>query len=161
MAKFLRRTWNRYSKLGKGKKKKHVWRKPKGRDNKMREKRKGYPAVVSIGYKKGEKRKGKTQDKKPRLIRNIKDLEGIKKSEIIILGNIGKKKKIEIVKKAKKENIQIQNINAKKFLGQIKKEHEKKEKQKVENKKTKEKKKERIKEKPKQDKKDKEKEKWT
>jgi ribosomal protein L32E len=38
--KFLRRIWSRYSKLGKKRKKKQVWRKPRGRDNKMREKRK-------------------------------------------------------------------------------------------------------------------------
>ena len=53
--KFLRRTWSRYSKLGKQRKKKQIWKAPKGRDNKMREKRKGYPAVVSIGYKKPQK----------------------------------------------------------------------------------------------------------
>ena len=68
MRKFLRRTSNRYSKLGRKRKKKQVWRKPKGRDNKMREKRRGYPAVVSIGYKKG---KHKTQI----IINNVKDLE--------------------------------------------------------------------------------------
>lgn len=111
--KFLRRIWNRYPKLGKRRKKKQAWRKPKGRDNKMREKRKGYPAVVKIGYKRKEKRKV------PFIVRNINDLDKIKKSskkETVILGNIGKKKKIEIIKKAKKEGILIQNINAKKFL---------------------------------------------
>jgi len=38
MKKFLRRTWSRYSKLGRKRKKKQKWRKPTGRDNKMREK---------------------------------------------------------------------------------------------------------------------------
>lgn len=50
--KFKRRTWSRYSKLGRKRKKKQVWRKPTGRDNKMREKRKSYPKVVSTGYEK-------------------------------------------------------------------------------------------------------------
>ena len=50
--KFLRRTSNRYGKLGKNRRKKQVWKKPRGRDNKMREKRRGYPQVVSIGHKK-------------------------------------------------------------------------------------------------------------
>jgi len=45
---FLRRLTNRYLKLGKKRKKKQKWRKPKGRHNKMREKERGYPAVVSI-----------------------------------------------------------------------------------------------------------------
>ncbi len=40
--KFLRRNWNKYKRIGKGNKKKQKWRKPRGRDNKMREKRRGY-----------------------------------------------------------------------------------------------------------------------
>lgn len=109
--KFLRRTWKRYSKLGKGRKKKRVWRKPTGRDNKMREKRKGYPSVVSIGYKKSKK-----LGKNIVIVRNIKDLGSIKKNEIIIIGNVGKKKKIDILKNAKERKISIQNINIEKFL---------------------------------------------
>ena len=119
MAKFLRRTWNRYNKLGKKRKKKQVWRRPKGRDNKMREKRKGYPVVVSVGYK-----KKKSEKKNIRVIRNIGDLEKIGKNEMIIIGNIGKKKKIAIVKKAIKMKIPVQNINIKKFLKKSEKKKE-------------------------------------
>jgi len=114
--KFLRRVWSRYSKLGKRRKKKQVWRKPKGRDNKMREKRKGYPVVVSIGYKRDTKSRGKIQDKQIVIIRNTKDLEKIKKNQISIIGKIGKKKKIEIAEKAKEKKIQIYNLNTEKFL---------------------------------------------
>jgi len=53
--KFLRRVWKRHSKLGRGRKKKQVWRKPTGRDNKMRERKKGHPSVVSIGYRSEKK----------------------------------------------------------------------------------------------------------
>ncbi len=119
MTKFLKRTWNRYNKLGKRRKKKQVWRRPKGRDNKMREKRKGYPMVVSVGYK-----KKKSERKNIRVVRNIDDLEKIKKNEMIIIGNIGKKKKIEIAKKAIKMKILIQNINIKKFLKKSEKQKE-------------------------------------
>ena len=119
MAKFLKRTWNRYSKLGKRKRKKQVWRRPKGRDNKMREKRKGYPMVVSVGYK-----KKKSEKKTIRVVRNIKDLEKTRKNEMIIIGNIGKKKKIEIAKKAIKMKIPVQNINIKKFLKKSEKKKE-------------------------------------
>lgn len=119
MAKFLKRTWNRYSKLGKRRKKKQVWRRPKGRDNKMREKRKGYPIVVNVGYK-----KKKSERKLVRVIRNIRDLEKTEKNEMIIIGNIGKKKKIEIAKKAIKMKIPIQNINIKKFLKKSEKQKE-------------------------------------
>ncbi len=123
MAKFLRRTWNRYGRLGKGRKKKQVWRSPKGRDNKMREKRKGYPKVVSIGYK-----KQKTSRKNIRVINNPRDLEKAKKNEILVVGNVGKRKKIEIAKKAKKMKIPIQNVNIEKFLKKSEKPKEKKEK---------------------------------
>ena len=116
MTKFLRRTWNRYSKLGKKRKKKQVWRKPTGRDNKMREKRRGYPAVVSIGYKKAEK-----EHKKIIRVNNRKDFENIQKDAIVIFGKIGKKKKIELAKIAKEQKIKISNLNIEKFLTNIKK----------------------------------------
>ena len=110
MKKFLRRTSNRYSKLGRKRKKKQKWRRPTGRDNKMREKRKGYPKIVSIGYKKSEKEK-----QKPILVNNISDLKKVKSNNLII-GKVGKKKRIEIVKKAKEMNLQISNINVEKLL---------------------------------------------
>ncbi len=116
MTRFLRRIWSRYPKLGKGRKKKQKWRKPKGRDNKMREKRKGYPVVVSIGY-----RKNNAERKRIKIISNLNDLNNISKEDVIILGKIGKRKKIEVLKKALEMKIPIQNINAKKFLEKIKK----------------------------------------
>ena len=111
MGKFLRRVWSNYSKLGRGRKKKQVWRRPRGRDNKMREKRRGYPSIVSIGYKKKN-----AERKEMIIIRNSQDLEKNAKSKALILGNIGKKKKIEILKKAQEMKIPIQNVNIKKFL---------------------------------------------
>lgn len=132
--KFQRRTGNRYSKLGKGRKKKQKWRRPTGRDNKMREKRKGYPAVVKIGYKKEEKVSAL-------IIKNVKDIENVKKGNVLILGKVGKKKKIEIAKKAKEMKIEFQNLNVKKFLKEIEKAKKKKpEEKKVEKKKSGEKK---------------------
>jgi large subunit ribosomal protein L32e len=108
--KFLRRTWTRYAKLGKGVKKNQKWRKPTGRDNKMREKRKGKPAVVSVGYKKSERER-----KKFFLVKNIKDLKKTKEKEVLF-ANIGKKKKIELAKEAKKQGIKVLNLNLDKFL---------------------------------------------
>jgi len=112
--KFLRRDSSRYSKLGKRRKKKLKWRKPRGRDNKMREKRKGYPKVVSIGYKKDKK-----LQKSAIIVKNVKDLEAVKKNNIIIVGKVGKKKKIEIAKKAKEKGIEFANLDIKKFLDRI------------------------------------------
>ena len=117
MVKFLRRVWRKYSKLGRKRKKKQVWRKPKGRDNKMREKRKGCPAVVSIGYKKEKQLRGKINEKKQIIVNNINELENVGKNNLIIIGgNVGKKKKIEIITKAEEKKIEIHNLNTKKFL---------------------------------------------
>jgi len=82
---FLRRGWYKHKRIGKGKKRKVGWRKPKGRDNKMRESRKGKPPIVSIGYKKQK------DNRKKRIIYSIKDLENANKNDIIILGKTGKK----------------------------------------------------------------------
>jgi large subunit ribosomal protein L32e len=117
--KFLRRIWGRYSKLGKRRKKKQTWRKPTGRDNKMRERRKGYPAVISVGYKQDKKLRGSIKNKTPVLVQNVKGLESIKKNEIVIVGNVGKKKKIEIAKKAKEMKIDVHNLNTKTFLKKV------------------------------------------
>ena len=149
MTKFLRRSWDRYSKLGKGRKKKQKWKKPTGRDNKMREKRKGYPPVVSIGHKKKKAMRGTLENKKPVVISNTSDLNKIKKEDIAILGNIGKKKKIGIIKKAKELKINFYNVNLKSFLkkNEIKKKIEAKaEKTKDKTKQKEDKSKEKIKE---------------
>jgi large subunit ribosomal protein L32e len=107
--KFLKRGWNRDFKLGKRKRKKRVWKKPKGRHNKMREKRRGYAPIVRIGYK-------NTSKNKTVIVRNINDLLKIKNNELAILGKIGKRKKIEIIKKAIEKKIKIKNLNLEKFL---------------------------------------------
>jgi len=116
MVKFLRRTWHKYSKLGRGRKKIQTWRRPTGRDNKMREKRRGYPSVVSIGYRKDKILREKIENKKPIIIYNLNDLKKIKKDQIAVIGKIGKKKKIEILKKAQEIKIDIYKTNIEKFL---------------------------------------------
>lgn len=108
--KFLRRGWYKHKRIGKGKKRMVGWRRPKGRDNKMRESRKGKSPLVSIGYKRQK------ENKKVRIVYNLKDLEQVKKGEIVILGQTGKKKKIEMAKKALEAGIVFDNLNIKKTL---------------------------------------------
>jgi len=108
--KFLRRQGKLLSKLGKGRKKKQKWRRPTGRDNKMREKRKGRPAVVSLGYKKETESRGKIKGKVPVIVKNLNDLEKVGKNQIIIIGKVGKKKRMEIEKMAKEKKIEILNL---------------------------------------------------
>lgn len=114
--KFLRRSHDRYAKLGKGVKKNQKWRRPAGRDNKMREKRRGYPAVISVGYKKDKKLRGTLNEKKPVMINQIVDLEKLAKDEIAVIGSVGKKRKLEIARAAKEKKIELYNMNAEKFL---------------------------------------------
>lgn len=107
--KFLRRVWSRHSKLGKGRKKKQVWRRPTGRHNKMRWKRGAYPAVVSIGYKQTDREEMLKVD-------SLKDLEKIEKGQTIIVGKMGKKKKLEVMEAASKKGINVYKLNAQKFV---------------------------------------------
>ena len=113
---FLRRGTTKFSKLGRGRKKKQKWRNPNGRDNKMREKRRGYPKVISVGYKKDKDLRGTLDEKKPIIVLNIFDLEKIGKNEIAIIGKVGMKRKLELANFAKEKKIEIYNMNADKFL---------------------------------------------
>lgn len=114
--KFLRRNWSKTSRLGRKRKNKQVWRSPKGRHSKTRGERKGYPAIVKIGYKQDTSTSGLIQNKVPILVNNIKELGRLGKNEVAILGNVGMKKKLEIAKVAKEKKIQISNLNVEKIL---------------------------------------------
>ena len=135
MPKFVRHTSHKYSKLGLRRKKKQVWRRPTGRDNKMREKRKGKPAIVAIGYSTNKKEKGKINNKTPVVVNNVRQLENIQKNQIVVLGRIGKKNKIEIAEKANELKIEIYKFNPQKYLKMNKKKDKKIEKKEKENKK--------------------------
>jgi len=78
---FLRRDSARFSKFGKRRKKLLGWKRPKGRDNKMREKRRGYASVVSIGYSSDKEKVNKIKEKTPIQIKNTKDLNKIQKDK--------------------------------------------------------------------------------
>jgi large subunit ribosomal protein L32e len=117
--KFLRRITTRYSKLGLRRKNKQVWRKPKGRDNKMRERRRGYPKTVTIGYGTKKSERSTIEGKMPVVVFNVKDLEKVGKNEIAVLGKIGNKNRVEIAKKANEKKIEIYNLNIKKLLRKV------------------------------------------
>jgi len=96
--KFLRRDREKYPKFKR--KKKLKWKRPVGKDNKMRLRRRNYPLTVEVGYKKSKK------EKIP-VIRNLGQLgEG---KEVIISGKVGKKKRKQIEEEAKKKGIKILN----------------------------------------------------
>ncbi len=122
--KFIRRNWTKKSRLGKKKKKKQVWRRPTGRHSKTREKRKGYPIKVMVGFRQKKEERNLIKNRKPILVRNIEELNKIGKEEIAIIGKIGNKKRIEMIKKAKEKGIEVQNANVNKILKKIRKKQE-------------------------------------
>ena len=120
MVNFIRTKHYAYACLGKRQKSKRKYRRPTGRHNKMRQKWKGRTPMVEVGYKNSEKLRGLIQGKIPILIQNVNDLTKIGKNNIIILANVGDRKKIEIVKQAQEKKLDIANFNLNKFLKKMK-----------------------------------------
>jgi large subunit ribosomal protein L32e len=92
---------------------KRRWRKPRGIDSKLRLGVRGYPKKVSTGY--GSPKNARGLHKSGLIIVSVSslaDLEAVKKEKegIIIKSNVGLKKKVEIVKKAKEKGIKILNL---------------------------------------------------
>jgi large subunit ribosomal protein L32e len=114
---FLRRKWSVFSKLGKGRRKKQVWRRPKGRHAKMREAKTGYGAHPVVGYKSARVDRGKIQGLMPVRISNMSDLLNVQKGEIaIISAKLGLFKKYDIAKKAVGMNLKFLNFEPQKFI---------------------------------------------
>jgi ribosomal protein L32E len=115
---FQRTKFRAYVKLGKNQKSKRKYRKATGIHNKIREKRKGRPKRVEIGYKNDNSIRNLIQGKVPVMISTLADLKKVKKNEIIIFAKIGAKKKLEIIKEIEKQGLEILNLNIKKFKRQ-------------------------------------------
>ncbi|MCL6500770.1 MAG: hypothetical protein K6T16_01905, partial [Candidatus Pacearchaeota archaeon] len=129
---FIRKDSFKKSRLGRGRKKKRKWRRPRGRHSKLREKRKGYIKQPSIGYGRPQSTRGYINNLKPKIIRNAKELESIREGEIAIIGKMGKKKKIEIAKIALENKIRILNLNSEVYLKKIEEEKKERERKKAE-----------------------------
>lgn len=104
--KFYRHLWWKFPKFDK------VWRKPKGIDNKMRLQLKGYPPIVRVGYRgpiavRGLHPSGKTIV----IVHNVAELEKVDRdSQIVyISGRVGKRKRSEIIKRARELGVKIAN----------------------------------------------------
>jgi len=114
--KFQRTKYRAYVKLGSRQKSKLKYKRAKGRHNKTRQKWRGRPAMVEVGYKNKCETRGLINNKMPILINNLKDLERVNKDNIVVLGKIGMKLKIELVKEIQRKNLEVFNLNIKKFL---------------------------------------------
>ena len=115
MPKFIRGDSYRFSRLGKNRKKLQKWRRPTGTHSKTRRKRKGYPVVPQIGFKRANITSGKVKGLNPLLINNLFDLNLVKKDSILIISRkLGAKKKMEIMKIANEKGIKVLNAGGKK-----------------------------------------------
>ena len=88
------------------------WRSPKGMHSKLRRKFRGKMKMPSIGYSSPSRiRFYHPSGLIPKLVRNLSDLSDIKKEHGIIIGStVGKKKRIEIIKKILELKLNILNI---------------------------------------------------
>ena len=107
--KFVRTGTRRYRRLSKNRIKQR-WRKPRGRHNKLREKKKSRQRKVEIGYRTEKSGRGMINGKYPLFIRNLRYSEKINSGSLVIKkGKIGKKKRAEIVKKIEEKGGEILN----------------------------------------------------
>jgi large subunit ribosomal protein L32e len=118
--KFIRQESWRYDRLAEN------WRKPKGKDNKMRKQKSGMPAIVKVGYRgprvaRGLHPSGYTDN----LVHNAAELARLdpKKDAARIGHTVGKKKRIEIINKAVELGIKV--LNAGKLIPKKQEEKEK------------------------------------
>lgn len=127
---FIRKdSWKR-SKLGKRRKKEQKWRRPRGRHSKLRARESNYLKVPSIGYSSPREVRGSIEGMMPFVIYNVNDFSRKKENQIVVIGKVGMKKKIELVEFASSKNIPLANIDVKKFMEKIKSDREIKKKEK-------------------------------
>ncbi len=91
------------------------WRKPRGVDNKKRIRKAWFGACPKVGNKNPENVRGMHPLGLPEiLVNNVAELEGADGVLVRIASGVGKKKKAEIVAKAKEMNLRILNVGVKK-----------------------------------------------
>jgi len=105
---FVRQESWRYDRL------KENWRRPKGIDNKMRRKIKGWPPTVNVGYRGPKAARGlHPSGYEEVLVYNIEDLKKVnpKTQAVRIAHTVGKKKRMQILQEAKKKKIVVLNLS--------------------------------------------------
>ncbi len=103
---FIRQESWRYKRV------KPSWRRPRGKTSKMRRKQRGWPKIVAVGYKVAKKVRGlHPSGFREVLIHRLEDLEKIDgKAEVArIAANVGERKRIAILERAKALNVKILN----------------------------------------------------
>ena len=118
--KFIRQESWRYDRLAEN------WRKPKGKDNKMRKQKSGMPAIVKVGYRGpraaiGLHPSGYTDN----VVHNTAELVRLdpKKDAARIGHTVGKKKRVEMINKSNELGIKV--LNAGKLKSKTEEQREK------------------------------------
>ncbi len=108
---FYRQGWDRYLRLGKTVRKRRKWRAAKGGDSKTRLKENGYAIRPTVGWGSAHSIRNKIKGLNPIRIENLNDFSKVtdKKTQGIIIASIGKKKKLEMIKKANELGVKILN----------------------------------------------------
>ncbi|MGI0039535.1 MAG: 50S ribosomal protein L32e [Nitrososphaera sp.] len=104
--KFIRQESWRYDRLAEN------WRKPKGKDNKMRKQKAGHPDIVKIGYRGPKVARGlHPSGYNDIIVHNVNELAGLdpKKDAIRLGRTVGMRKRKDIVEEATKMGLKMLN----------------------------------------------------
>lgn len=121
--KFVRQESWRYNRL------KENWRRPKGIDNKMRRKIKGWPPTVNVGYRGPKVARGlHPSGYKEVLVYNAEEIKKIdpKTQAVRIAHTVGKRERVKILTESRKRKITV--LNVKEIKETVKEKEEKEEK---------------------------------
>jgi len=105
---FLRWLWWKFPKFENDLK----WKRPRGKDNKMRLKLKGYPPMASVGYGTPSELKDlHPSGLVPVVVSNVREIDALdpQKHAIYISSTVGLKKRIELINYAKSKGFRVLN----------------------------------------------------